>query len=114
MLARYWLETDIKARPGPSYLSNIVEWEPGEEDVGKELGHTEDSVHHPVGQPLGVVVFGGTFDGFNPTSRKETHIRQLWCTRSTSTPLFYTSLLFYFLLLSSSPLYFSLFLFLPS
>lgn len=47
------------------YLSNVVEGEPGEEDVGKELGHAEDPVHHPVGQPLGVIVFGGTFDGFD-------------------------------------------------
>lgn len=52
-------------RKTAGYLSNVVEGEPGEEDVGEELGHAEDPVHHPVGQPLGVVIFGGTFNGFD-------------------------------------------------
>lgn len=55
----------MRANRKAAYLSNVVEGEPGEEDVGEELGHAEDPVHHPVGQPLGVIVFGGTFDGFD-------------------------------------------------
>lgn len=48
------------------YLANIVEWEPGEKDVSEKLCHTEESIHHPVGQPFSVVIFGGTFNGLNP------------------------------------------------
>lgn len=51
------------------YLSNVIEWEPGEEDVSKELGHTEDAVHYPVGEPLSIILFGGTFNGFDPGER---------------------------------------------
>lgn len=54
-----------------NYLSNIVEREPGEKDVGKKLCHTEDSIHHPVGQPLGVILFGGTFNGLNSAKRSK-------------------------------------------
>lgn len=53
------------------YLSNIVEWEPGKEDVSKKLCHTEDSIHHPVGQPLSIIIFGGTFNGLNPGKNKD-------------------------------------------
>lgn len=55
----------VRTNRKTGYLSNVVEGEPGEEDVGEELGHAEDPVHHPVGQPLGVIIFGGTFDGFD-------------------------------------------------
>lgn len=47
------------------YLSQEVEGEPGEEDVGEELGDAEHTVHHPVGQPFGVVLFSGALDGFD-------------------------------------------------
>lgn len=53
------------------YLSNIVEWEPGEEDVSKKLCHTEDSIHHPVGQPFSVIIFVGTFNGLNSERKKK-------------------------------------------
>lgn len=56
------------------YLSNIVEWEPGKEDVSEKLCHTEDSVHHPVGEPLSIVLFGGTFNGLNPGKSKGHHV----------------------------------------
>ena len=60
-----------------THLSDVVEGEPGEDDVSKELGHAEDAVHHPVGQPFCVVLFGGAFDGLDPegderSSRPET------------------------------------------
>lgn len=47
------------------YLSNVVEWEPRQEDVSKELRHAENPVHHPVGEPLGVIFLGGTFNGLD-------------------------------------------------
>lgn len=47
------------------YLSQKVEWEPGEENVSKELGNAEHTINHPVGQPFGVVIFGCALNGFD-------------------------------------------------
>lgn len=48
-----------------SHLEGVVKWEPVEENVGEELSQAEDAVHHPVGQPFGVVFFARTFNGFD-------------------------------------------------
>lgn len=48
-------------------LKEPVERNPEEENVTKELNQVEAGVHHPVCQPLGVVIFVGAFDGFNTT-----------------------------------------------
>lgn len=46
-------------------LSHVVKWEPGQEDVSKELCHAEHPIHHPVGQPFCVIIFGYTLNGFD-------------------------------------------------
>ena len=63
---------DIMPHAHRNYLSQVVKREPGEEDVSKELSHTEHPIGHPVGQPFCVIFFGGTLDGFDP----ETHLTQ--------------------------------------
>lgn len=68
------------------HLSNVVEGEPGEEDVSEKLGHTEDPVHHPVGQPFSVVLFGGTFNGFDPEGgQRSTRLKPSSAPSSSST-----------------------------
>ena len=57
-----------------NYLSNIVEGEPGEENVSKKLCHAEKSIYHPVGQPFCIIIFGGTFNGLNPEKRGEQNV----------------------------------------
>lgn len=47
------------------YLQHVVEGEPGQEKVGEELGDAEHTIHHPVRQPLGVIIFVGALDGFH-------------------------------------------------
>lgn len=37
-------------------LRQPVEWEPAEDDVGEEFDNREGGEHHPVGQPLRVVL----------------------------------------------------------
>ena len=41
----------------PVYLSQEVEGDPGEDNVGEVLYNTKCSIDHPVGQPLCVIVF---------------------------------------------------------
>lgn len=53
-----------------NYLSNVVEWEPRQDNVCKKLCNTKDSIYHPIGQPLGIILFGGTFNGFNPKTQE--------------------------------------------
>lgn len=48
-----------------THLASIVEGEPGEEDVRESLCNTEESVDHPVGQPLSVIVFLLTLYGLD-------------------------------------------------
>lgn len=67
----------MQSRPKLLYLSNIVEREPGQEDISKKLCHTEESIHHPIGQPFSVIVFGGTFNGLNAAKREEQDIREM-------------------------------------
>jgi len=50
-------------------LKEPVERNPEEENVTEELHEVEAGVHHPVGQPLCVVIFVRTFDGFDATIR---------------------------------------------
>ena len=38
------------------YLEKEVEGHPGEDTVSEELNDTEEGEHHPVGEPLGVIV----------------------------------------------------------
>lgn len=52
------------------YLSDVVEWEPGEEEISKKLCHTEESINHPVSQPFSIVILGSTFNGLNPGREK--------------------------------------------
>lgn len=47
------------------YLNQEIKREPGEQNVGEKLNDVEDSKHHPVNQPLGIVFFGFTFHSFN-------------------------------------------------
>lgn len=58
-------------------LSNIVEREPGEEDISKELCHTEESVDHPVGQPLCVIILRRTFNRLDPAKRRQQAIPEI-------------------------------------
>lgn len=48
-----------------SHLKSVVKWEPVEENIREELAQTEDTVHHPVGQPFCVIFFARAFDGFD-------------------------------------------------
>lgn len=68
-------EGDTKRRRF-SHFKSVVKREPVEENVGEELAEAEDAVDHPVGQPLGVIFFTRTFDGFDPADIKETPLRQ--------------------------------------
>lgn len=63
-------------RPGAvaSHLKGVVEGEPVEENVGEELAQAEDSVHHPVRQPFGVILFARTLNGFDPEQETETQL----------------------------------------
>lgn len=75
---RWWSQahTCTHIHTGRRHLSNVVEGEPWEEDVSEKLGHTEDPVDHPVGQPFGVILFGGTFNGFDPArGQRSTRLR---------------------------------------
>ena len=58
------------------YLSHIVEWKPGEENITKELGHTEDSVNHPVSQPFGIILLCCTFNGLDPEIKEKSQKRK--------------------------------------
>lgn len=62
-------------RAGFTHLESVVKGKPVEEDVGEELSEAEDAVDHPVGQPLGVVLFARALDGFDPADIKETRLR---------------------------------------
>ena len=60
-----------KSRRPPPYLQHVVEGEPGQEEIGEEFGDAEHTVHHPVRQPLGVVFFVGTLDGFHSGKQRK-------------------------------------------
>ena len=48
--------------PSLVHLEEGVEGNPEQEDVGEELDQREGAVHHPVGQPLGIVILLGTLN----------------------------------------------------
>lgn len=55
-----------------TYLAGVVKGEPEEEDVGEGLDYAEESVHHPVGEPLRVVFLHRALDGFDTSKGGET------------------------------------------
>lgn len=68
--------TDISIRSSeegeykPTNLYHVVEREPGKKDVGEKFCYAEDAIHHPVGQPLCVIIFIGAFDGLDAERKK--------------------------------------------
>lgn len=73
-----------------SHLKGVVKGEPVEEDVGEELAEAEDAVDHPVGQPLGVVLFTRTLNGFDPAgagTRTQLRRRAAFCRVRAKQPL---------------------------
>lgn len=61
--------SETRLCPGP-YLSSIIKWKPEKKDVWKEFSHTEESINHPVGQPLCVIFFVIAFNGFDAVNHK--------------------------------------------
>lgn len=60
-----------------SHFKSVVKGKPVEENIGEELSEAEDAVDHPVGQPLGVIFFTWTFNGFDPAGgREQTRLRR--------------------------------------
>ena len=54
-----------------TYLEEPVERDPEEEDVSEELDQSKGAVHHPVDQPLCVIVFVCAFNGFYSENIKQ-------------------------------------------
>jgi hypothetical protein len=44
-------------------LEGIVEWDPVQEEIGKDFNHGEEAVNNPVDEPLGLISAGWLFDG---------------------------------------------------
>lgn len=52
-------------------LAGVVKREPEEENVRKRLHDAEESVNHPVSQPLSVVLLHRALDGFDSEQREK-------------------------------------------
>lgn len=63
------VETFIINTHTHTYLSYVIEREPGQKDVSKELGHAKHTVHNPVDEPFCVIVFVDAFNGFDSANR---------------------------------------------
>lgn len=59
------------------YLEEPVEWHPPEEQVEAELENWEEAEHHPIGEPLSVIVFRHRFDCLHPATTQ--HIIRYSC-----------------------------------
>lgn len=63
--AKTHLDGNRAVQAKPTYLQHVVEGEPWQEEVREEFGNAEHTIHYPVGQPLRIIFFVGTLDGFN-------------------------------------------------
>jgi len=57
----------VQVTSAATHLQEPVEWNPRQQDVGKELGQRENAVDHPVRQPLRVVLFVHRFNRLHAT-----------------------------------------------
>lgn len=51
------VNNEVSANSISSYFKKPVEWDPEEKDVSEELNKRKDTVHHPVSQPLCIIIF---------------------------------------------------------